>query len=380
MKCPYPGAVHTYVLSNSRAVTPTGVLENAWIEVAGGRITAVGTGSREGRDLDGAWVLPGFIDLHVHGGGGHSAMASRDAMRAASEFHRARGTTGTLISLVTAPLEKMTEAAGWIADLTEEGLILGGHFEGPFLSHVRCGAQDPEALRAPSLDELRLLLDAGRGTIRQVTIAPELVNDNGDTGVDLIAELVSRGVVAAIGHTDATYDQTKAGIDAGARLVTHACNGMRGLHHREPGVILAAAENPDVILEVINDGVHLHDAVVRMLDALAPDRLAFITDAIDATGIGDGEYLLGAMRVRVSEGQARLVDGGSLAGSTLTMDAAVRRAVQEVGLPIELASHYASAVPAKVLGLKDVGTLTPGARADLVILDASLHLTEILVH
>jgi N-acetylglucosamine-6-phosphate deacetylase len=363
--------------ANARLVTPSGVVENGWLRVADGRIEALGEGPADGRDLGGAWVLPGFVDLHVHGGGGHSAMASRDAIREAVAFHRAHGTTTTLVSLVTAPLERLAEAAGWIADLTEEGLILGGHLEGPFLAHSRCGAQDPTALRAPDRAELRRLLDAGRGAIRQVTVAPELVNGNGDTGVDLIRDLVADGVIAAIGHTDATYEQTRAGIEAGARLITHVFNGMRGLHHREPGPLLAAAEHPGIVLEVINDGVHLDDPVVRMLDRLAPGRLALITDAIDATGIGDGEYLLGAMRVRVADGRARLVENGSLAGSTLTMDAALRRAVKDVGLPIETASRYASAVPAGVLGLTDRGALAPGMRADLVILDDDLRVIEV---
>ncbi len=363
--------------TNARLVTPSGVIENGWLRVADGRVEALGEGTKRGRDLGGAWVLPGFVDLHVHGGGGHSAMTSREAIREAVAFHRAHGTTSTLVSLVTAPLEHLVRAAGWIADLTEEGLVLGGHLEGPFLAHSRCGAQDPSALRLPDRAELRRLLDAGRGAIRQVTIAPELVNGNGDTGLDLIRDLTERGVVAAIGHTDATYAQAKAGIEAGARLVTHAFNGMRGLHHREPGPVIAAGERSDVVLEVINDGVHLDGAIVRMLDRLAPRRLALITDAIDATGIGDGEYLLGAMRVRVADGQARLVDNGALAGSTLTMDAAFRRAVHDVGLPVELASHYASAVPARVLGLTDRGTLTPGARADLVLLDDDLRVIEV---
>lgn len=364
------------LLTNARVVTPAGVLFPGWVEISAGLIEAVGNGpapTGSARDLRGAWVLPGFIDLHVHGGGGHSVMESKGATRRAVEFHRRHGTTRTLVSLVTAPLDLMAAAAGWIADLTEEGEIVGGHFEGPFLAHSRCGAQDPASLRAPDLGELRALLDAGRGSIRQVTIAPEL-----DGALDLIRELTARGVIAAIGHTDATYDQTRAGIAAGAWLVTHACNGMRGLHHREPGPIIAAIEDPDVVLEVINDGLHLHDGIIRMLDRLAPGRLAFITDAINATGIGDGEYLLGAMAVRVTGGRAELVEGGSLAGSTLTMDVALRRAVQEVGLSIEDASSYVSAVPAQVLGLDDVGLIAPGYRAELVVLNENLQVTEVI--
>ncbi|GAA3232536.1 N-acetylglucosamine-6-phosphate deacetylase [Actinocorallia longicatena] len=365
--------------TNARLVTPTGVIGNGWLTTEDGRITGLGEGPREGgRDLEGAFLAPGFVDIHVHGGGGHSAMTSKDSIREAVAYHRTRGTTTMLISLVTAPLDHMERAAGWIADLTEEGLIAGGHFEGPFLSHARCGAQDPDALRLPDVAELRRLLDAGRRTIRQVTIAPELVGPSGDTGLDLIRECVSRNVVAAIGHTDATYEQAAAGFEAGARLVTHTFNGMRGLHHRDPAVVLAAAERPDVILEVINDGVHLHPSVVAMLDRIAARRLALITDAIDATGIGDGEYRLGAMSVVVKDGEARLATNGSLAGSTLTMDVAFKRAVQAVGVPIEIASFYASAIPAQVLGLTDRGLLAEGQRADLVVLDDALDLVEVL--
>ncbi|WP_460370915.1 N-acetylglucosamine-6-phosphate deacetylase, partial [Actinocorallia lasiicapitis] len=217
-----------------------------------------------------------------------------------------------------------------------------------------------------------------RGTIRQVTIAPELVGPSGDTGLDLIRECAARGVVAAVGHTDATYAEAAAGFAAGARLVTHLFNGMRGLHHRDPAVITAAAERDDVVVEVINDGVHLHPSVVALAAKAAPGRVALITDAIDATGIGDGVYELGAMSVRVENGEARLTTNGSLAGSTLTMDVAFRRAVQEIGLPLEVASAYASAVPARAVGLDDRGELAVGQRADLLVLDEELTLVEVL--
>ncbi|WP_460366834.1 amidohydrolase family protein, partial [Actinocorallia lasiicapitis] len=149
--------------TNARLVTPAGVLDGGWLTTENGTITGLGQGPREGRDLGGAYLVPGFVDIHVHGGGGHSAMTSKEAIRSAAAFHRGRGTTTLLASLVTADLGLLAEAAGWIADLTEEGVVAGGHFEGPFLSHARCGAQDPAALRLPDLAELRLRLDAGRG-------------------------------------------------------------------------------------------------------------------------------------------------------------------------------------------------------------------------
>jgi N-acetylglucosamine-6-phosphate deacetylase len=367
------------VLCGASVVTPTGVLTDGWVAVSGSVITRVGTGPPPPGDptvqLPGGWLLPGFIDLHVHGGGGFDFAAGPAELAAGVAFHRSHGTTRTLVSLVTAPVARMCEQLRWIAKLVEAGPqpaghVVGAHLEGPFLSHVRCGAQHPEYLLPPDQQTLAELLEAGRGCVRSVTLAPELPG-----GLDLIDRLVGDGVVAAIGHTDARYADAVAGFARGATLLTHAYNGMRPLHHREPGPV-AAALDAGATCEIINDQVHVHPAAVRLI---AHGRIALVTDAIDATGHGDGQYHLGGQEVVVSDGQARLAGNGALAGSTLTLDAAVRAAVREVGLPIEAASAAASGEPARVLGLADrCGAIAPGLDADLVLLDTDLRVRKVM--
>ncbi|MEP7019929.1 MAG: N-acetylglucosamine-6-phosphate deacetylase [Pseudonocardiales bacterium] len=369
------------LLTNARVVTPDGVLDDGWVSIADGRIRDVGAGpSPAGHDcvvLGGAWLLPGFIDLHVHGGGGHDATASPDDLRAAVEFHRSRGTTRTLVSLVTAPLERLTQQLGWVADVvaagpSPSGHVLGAHLEGPFLSPARCGAQNPRHLLPPDRAAFAGLAAAARGTLRSVTVAPELPGT-----LDLLGDILDAGAVAAIGHTDAGYADAMAAIDCGVTLATHLFNAMAPFGHREPGAA-GAALMAGIACEVINDGVHVHPAITTLV-AQVPGRLVLITDAIEATGAGDGDYLLGGQQVRVRDGQARLAAGGSLAGSTLTMDDAVRRAVRDCGLTIEAASSAASATPARVLGIDDVcGSVTAGRDADLVVLDDALRVVRVM--
>jgi N-acetylglucosamine-6-phosphate deacetylase len=369
------------VLSHGRVVTPGGVLDDGWVSIADGRIAAIGAGAPPGdddtTDLAGAWLLPGFIDLHVHGGGGHDATRSPEDMAAAVAFHRSHGTTRTLVSLVTAPLDALAEQLGWVADLANAGPsaaghVVGAHLEGPFLSHVRCGAQNPAHLLNPDRAAFAALVAAARGTLRSVTIAPELPG-----ALELIEDVVAAGAVAAIGHTDAGYADAQAGIDAGASLATHLFNGMRPMHHREPGAI-GAALVAELACELINDGVHVHPAITTLVAAV-PQRLVLITDAMDAAGVGDGDYVLGDQPVTVRDGQARLASDGSLAGSTLTMDAALRRAVRECGLSITAASAAASGNPARVLGIDErCGAIVRGLDADLVVLDADLRVQQVL--
>jgi N-acetylglucosamine-6-phosphate deacetylase len=227
-------------------------------------------------------------------------------------------------------------------------------------------------MRTPDRAVFAELFAAAGGTLRSITIAPELP---GALGV--IADAVAAGVVAALGHSDATYAQARAGIEAGASLCTHLFNGMRPLHHREPGLAGATLES-GIAFEVINDGVHLHPAIPALLAPRA-GRLVLVTDAIDAAGVGDGEFVLGGQRVQVEDGQARLASTGSLAGSTLTMDAAVRRAVRDSHLSVEAASAAASANPARLLGLQErMGVIAPGLSADLVVLDDGLRVLDVL--
>jgi N-acetylglucosamine-6-phosphate deacetylase len=357
-----------------RVVTPVGVVDG-YVAVRGDRIASV----IDGDPGDGHWLLPGFVDIHNHGGGGHSfTTGDADAARQAAAFHLRHGTTTLLASLVSSPYELMRQATTALAPLVADGVLAGIHFEGPYLSAARCGAQNPTFLRDPSLVELKELLALGEGAVRMVTLAPE--RDGAAAAIEL---LTSHGVVAAVGHTDATYQQTQAAVAAGATVATHLFNGMRPIHHREPGPVLALLAAPSVTCELVADGVHLHDGTLAYVAATAgADRAALITDAIDATGMADGRYELGGQPVEVRGGVARLAtaDGsaGAIAGSTLTMDAALRRTVH-AGVSLMDASRMASGTPARAVGLADeVGALRPGLRADLVELDAELRVRRVM--
>ena len=361
---------------SGKVVAPTGVIMQGCVETDGDRITAV---AEYPSIRDGHWIVPGFVDIHTHGGGGHSfTTGDAEAARGAAEFHLAHGTTTLLASLVSSPYELMRDATMALAPLVDKGVLAGVHYEGPYLSAARCGAQNPAYLRDPSLDELGELLDLGAGAVRMVTIAPELPG-----ALDAIRLLVSRGVVAAIGHTDATYAQTLAAIAAGATVGTHLFNGMPAPHHREPGPVFALLNSPSVVCELVADGIHLHEGTLTFATSVAgPDRAALITDAMAAAGMADGEYELGGQAVVVADRAARLVapDGGvgAIAGSTLTMDVALRQAVQ-AGVPVPDACRMAAGTPANAIGLgARLGALIPGWRADLVVLDNDLQVVRVM--
>ncbi|WP_214414866.1 N-acetylglucosamine-6-phosphate deacetylase [Sphaerisporangium fuscum] len=358
-------------LADARIVTPAGVHEG-WITVEDGRFTHIGQGQapRDGHSLAGRYVVPGFVDMHTHGGaGGSFPSGDQEEARRVAAFHAEHGTTTIVASLVTAAPADLARATAALAELCDDGLLAGVHFEGPYIARARCGAHNPSLLRAPSPGEFAGLLKAGRGHVRMLTIAPELPG-----GLDTVRAAVSEGVIAALGHSDATYDQAREAIEAGCTVATHLYNALPSLHHREPGPIAALLEDERVTIELINDGVHVHPAMLRLASAVAgANRTALITDAMAAAGIGDGTYRLGSLEVEVADGVARLVEGGSIAGSTLTMDVAFRRSVQEVGVSIVEAAEMASLTPARVLGLSDdIGSITVGKHADLVVLDDAL--------
>ncbi|MGZ4349067.1 MAG: N-acetylglucosamine-6-phosphate deacetylase [Solirubrobacteraceae bacterium] len=371
------------VLAGGRVVTPGGVVGDGWVHVEGELIVSVGAGQPAIDaplvDLEGAWLLPGFVDLHMHGGGGHSVAASREAMDGAVAFHRRHGTTATVVSLMTAPVDELAEQLTWAAELhrrgpTPGGHVLGSHLEGPFLSPRRSGAQNEAHMLAPDAAVLDRLVAAADGSLRMITLAPEL-----DGALALIAPLRRQGVIVAMGHSDATYEQATAAIRSGANHATHLFNAMPSLHHRAPGLVGAALE-AGLPCELINDGRHVHPAVIRLVARLISCPV-LVTDAIDATGVGDGTFVLGGQEVRVHEGEARLARTESLAGSTLTMAEALRRAVTDTGLSLEQASAAASGNPARVLGLEaSTGSIGPGRRADLVVLDDALQVTAVMAN
>ncbi len=401
----HAGVARGLLLTGGRVVTPGGVLNPGWIRLAGSVIDAVGSGQPAEQessglsavDLRGQWVLPGFVDMHVHGGGGTSFTegTAEDARRAA-EFHRRNGSTTLLASLVTAPLAGLEARAALLAGLAREGVIAGLHLEGPFLAPARCGAQDPRHMIAPDVAAFASLHAAAAGQLRVITLAPELPG-----ATALIKAAAQAGVIAAVGHTDATADVTSAAVDAGASHATHLFNGMRPLHHREPGPVGALLDRDEVSCEVIADGVHLHDTAIRLVArAAGPGRLVLITDAMAAAGMPDGRYRLGSMRVDVAEGVARLAAEsdshasadadasadagpgvpGAIAGSTATMAGVVRHAVA-AGLPVIDVAAAASTNPARVLGLGDrTGALRPGLDADLVVCDEQFGLRAVMRH
>ena len=354
----------------SGRVVRAGEVVPAHLEIDGPVIASVSSADDAGDDV----IVPGFVDLHCHGGGGHTFTTGEvAAARGAAGFHLAHGTTTLLASMVSSPYPVMRDATTALAPLVAEGVIAGIHFEGPYLSRDRCGAQNPAYLRDPSLDELRDLLARGAGTVRVVTLAPELPG-----ALEAIAMLVEAGVVAALGHTGASYEQTMAAVAKGATLGTHLFNGMPPPHHREPGPVTALLAAPTAVSELIADGIHLHPGMLAFAArAAGPDHTALITDAMDAAGRPDGHYRLGDQDVTVTHRVARLDRDGSIAGSTLTMDEALRRAV-EAGIPLPDACAMAATTPARVLGLTDRGTLDPGRRADLVVLTPDLHVKRVM--
>ncbi|ATE57740.1 N-acetylglucosamine-6-phosphate deacetylase [Actinosynnema pretiosum] len=366
-------------LAGGRVVTPDGVLDDGWVAVRDGRIAAVGSGTApEGpvTDLGGALLVPGFIDIHCHGGGGEAfTSGDPDKVRKAADAHRRRGTTTMLASLVSRPVPELAGQVAALAELVDDGVVAGVHLEGPFLSAARCGAHDPAILCPPDRGSLDALLRAGRGAVRMVTVAPEL-----EHAVDAVRRLVDSGAIAAIGHTDATEAQVRPAVDAGATVATHLFNGMRPLHHREPGPIGALLDDERVTVELICDLVHLHPTTVRLAARHAgAGRTVLVTDAIAAAGVGDGVYDIGGLEVRVVDGVPTLAGGGSLAGSTLTMDAAFRNAVTGCGLDVVEAVRATSARPAELLGLAgETGRIAEGLAADLVVLDADLRPREVM--
>ncbi|WP_211188765.1 N-acetylglucosamine-6-phosphate deacetylase [Gordonia asplenii] len=366
------------IVSAARVVADGQVLSPGWIEAADGVLTGVGEGQPPrpaDREFPSHTIVPGFVDMHVHGGGGHSYTDGvADEVRRGVEFHRSHGTTTSVASLVSSSPASLLEQIEALRGLVADDVIAGIHLEGPWLSHHRCGAHDPGTLRDPDPAEITRVLQVGDGAIAMVTMAPELTG-----ALDAVEQFVDADVLVAVGHTESGYAQARAAIERGARVATHLFNAMRPLHHREPGPILALLEDPRVTIEIVGDGVHVHpDLVSYVAEAAGPDRVSLVTDAMAAAGMRDGSYRLGVLDVDVVDSVARVRDTGAIAGSTATMGVLFARAATLLtegpnGLSdsdaLLAAVAMTSSTPARTLGRADVGELAAGKRADFVVVD-----------
>lgn len=373
------------IVSAANVITPHSHLSPGWVQIEGTVVQRVGSGrppadSGHIVDLGEATIVPGFVDGHVHGGGGagFDTAGAADglgalAVKTAARTHLKQGTTSLVASLVTDEIGAMCDSVAALATHVEEGTLAGIHLEGPWLSPEHPGAHAKQHLIEPNSHDLAALLSAGRGQVRMVTLAPELPG-----GLEAIKALTDAGVVAAIGHTDASYDIAREALDNGATVGTHLFNAMRGLHHREPGPATALLEHPDAVIELIADGTHVHPAALRLAAVAKPHQFMLVTDAMSAACMHDGDYTLGSLDVEVRGGVARLTQGGAIAGSTLTMARAVQYAVAVAGLPLVDVVRAASTTPAAALGLEKIGSLLPGYSADLVVLDQSLGVQRVM--
>ncbi|MFD4407691.1 N-acetylglucosamine-6-phosphate deacetylase [Nocardia sp. NPDC058499] len=363
------------ILSCARIITPHLLLEPGWVAWRGDAITRIGQGAPPADpdvDARGATVVPGFIDTHVHGGGGGAFEEGPDSARTAVAYHRRHGTTTLVASLVSDQLDALESQLRDLGELVRSGELGGIHLEGPWLSPEHRGAHAAQALTPPLPGDVDLLLDAGSGVLTTVTLAPELPG-----GLDAVRRIANAGVRVALGHTAATYEQTVAAVAAGASIGTHVFNAMRPIHHREPGPAVALMERAEVFAEVVADGHHVHAAMVRQL-ADNPARLVLVSDAISAAGQPDGTYALGGLDVELRGGRPLVAGSCTIAGSTLTLSEAVRYCVGPVGLDLRQAITAATATPAALLGRHDIGVLAAEHKADLVVLDADLKVRGVL--
>jgi N-acetylglucosamine-6-phosphate deacetylase len=374
-----------------RALTPEQEIPDAVVLIDGEKIAAIGRRdevavprSARPHDKRAFTIVPGFIDLHIHGAAGHDVMeSSREALAAISAAVARHGTTSLVATTVTASEEVTARAAETVARCMQHAAcegrgraaaeILGLHFEGPFISPARRGVHPEEYIAAPSIPFLRRILAAANGTARILTLAPELPGAG-----ELIGDAAGAGVIVSMGHTDASYAEAMAAISRGARHAAHVFNAMRPFVHRETGVLGAILTSPSVTAELIADGVHVDDAAIRiLLAAKGPQGVILVSDGTAATGMPDGTYRLGTFEVSVAGGVARNADG-KLAGSTLTLDRALRHMVA-LALPLNQALRMVTSNPARLLGLEArKGSLAAGADADLVLLDNQLRVAGVM--
>lgn len=377
------------LVKNAQIITPYEILQGHVLAIEGGKIAGLyPQGDLPERDLDdvidaqGNYLSPGFIDLHNHGNSGHDVMDSTsEALEAMAKFHAKNGVTSFLATTMTASFEDtltaITNTAGYMAsqEITpEKAEVLGLYLEGPYFSAGKKGAQTEEYLKNPNLEEIHEFIEASRGHVRILSLAPELPG-----AMEVISFLKNQGITVSAGHTEATFEVMREGIHRGITQVTHLFNGMRAFSHREPGPIGAALTDDRVVCELICDGVHLHPAAMKLaLRAKGRDKVALISDAMMATGLTDGAYSLGGQDVIVKGREARLEDG-TLAGSTLRLNKAVYNMVHMVGTTLTDAVYMASLVPARAIGVHHrKGSIEIGKDSDLIVFDDELKVHKVI--
>ena len=369
------------VIKNGMVITPSKTIEKGVVVFEDGKITAVGQPNRAKVprnakliDASGKIVAPGFIDIHVHGGKGRDVMdASYEAVKDMAKFVVSHGTTSFVPTTISAPRSELLRTVGAVKTAMEKGTdgaeVLGAHLEGPYINLEKRGAHDANYVRLPSMDEIEEIWEASNSAVKIVTLAPELEGSK-----TLIQKLKELGIVASIGHSNATYIQTVDAMKRGVRHATHMFNRMRGFDPREPGVVGAVLVHDKLTASLICDGIHVHPAAMNLLTRVkGPERVVLVTDAIRAAGMPDGEYALGKQRIIVKDGVSRL-ESGDFAGSTLTMDRAVRNIMRLVETPLQRAVKMATINPAAVVNVdENKGSLESGKDADIVIIDDEIN-------
>ncbi|TKJ93278.1 N-acetylglucosamine-6-phosphate deacetylase [Paenibacillus sp. CFBP13512] len=361
------------ILQNVELVLPNKILSNVHVGIEKGKIVRIDADPistyEEYQQIDckGKRLIPGMIDVHIHGANGFDMMDGREeSIQEVSRTCASTGCTSFLATSVSSTIEDllaMIHSVKRVVGHEVGAKIAGIHLEGPYLNPIRKGMQNEKYLRHPDIEEMKMIFKEADSLIQMVTIAPELPG-----GMELISFLKEQGVIISIAHSDATYEEAKKAFEAGASHVTHCFNGMRPIHHRDPGIVVAAFEEEHVSLQAIVDHIHLHPAIIRLMHrSKGPEGMVLITDALQAMGMGDGDYLFGGHHVTVTDGVARLHDG-TLASSTVTMNEALRYTV-ETGISLTDAVQMASTTPARILGLHQKGAIAVGMDADLVLLD-----------
>ena len=362
------------IIQAKQVVVDGGLVDDLWIETANGIITSINAGKHAQPDslVEGV-LIPGFIDIHCHGGGGHYFSAtSPDAISTAINAHKKTGTTSLVASLVTENIADLKAQIQRLVPFFNRGDIVGIHLEGPFLSHARCGAHEPTLLIDPTVPLLQELIEVGQGAIKMVTIAPELQGAQ-----DAIKFLASVGVFAAIGHTEGTYQDAAVATDNGASIVTHFLNAMNK-EDADGSIANFVLNDSRLGVELIIDGHHVPFGKVQEIFAAIGPRILMVSDAMAAAGNGDGTYTIGALPVEVKNGVARLTSNQKLAGSTLTISQAFTNLINHCGLSLQQAVHATSTQPAKVFGLEDRGSIAVGKRADLLSYNSTLQSVTVI--